>query len=624
MNNKQAKSVVASVFLTACMALMGSATQSTAFMVDAASQTGAVNTANTVKTVNGVASTNFGIENEEAYSWTETEFSTSDTTSASTNDYLKSAFEISDEGVAAGEKVFEMNYTVYRNTSNGAANANKHWGVGFGLGESDTKITSDENAAWLNFNSAHVAGSINSHLCVYYTREYTLNVVAVAGAEAGKGTVTLSYTCAHCKEALTVSATVNINGYFAFGSWGDVEEGKLFTVKNVSFSGNTTEGVKTVSGVKTDFEVVNTSVTDVYNWTNSNFEATNTASAAQNPILKSKFAITDEDIATGEKVFEMNYATKSSNTNGNTANRWGIGFGLSETDVTINANKAIGFDTKTFYIYGTSYGSHLCNFHKEWRTMKLVGYAGGTLEVSWLCSYCNEWQTFTVEGIDFNGYFAFGSWGTVEAGKTYRMVDFTFEGNVAGYTLENGFEMLGASVRLSTENSGLRFTAQALSSTIEELNKLGNVEYGIIYKDTAGLGANVLTLENYETLGAGMRVFSSNVYTQTIDGVEYSTFNFAFYNIPVEAYTTERTVRFFAKVETATGETYVFYSDMISRSINYVATCAYNDVKTAEEYAGLSVEDKAVYQYELVDGTYSRYSEAHRQILLQYLNNTNA
>ena len=624
MRNKKITATIATIVLTAATAVAGVVAQGSPLTVNAETQTGAVNTSNPVKIVNGVASTNFSIENEEVYTWTETEFSTSDTTSAATNNYLKSTFEISDDGVAAGEKVFEMNYTVYRNTSNGAANANKHWGVGFGLGETDTKITSDENAAWLNFNSAHVAGSTNSHLCVYYSREYTLNVVAVAGAEAGKGTVTLSYTCAHCKEALTVSAMVNINGYFAFGSWGDVEEGKLFTVKNVSFSGNTTEGVKTVSGVKTDFEVVNTSVTDVYNWTNSNFEATNTASADQNPILKSKFAITEEDVAVGEKVFEMNYATKSSNTNRNTANRWGIGFGLSESDVTINANKAIGFDTMTFYIYGTSYGSHMCNFHNQWRTMKLVGYAGGTLEVSWLCNHCNEWQTFTVEGVDFNGYFAFGSWGTVETGKTYRMVDFTFEGNVAGYTLENGFEMLGASVRLSTENSGLRFTAQTLSSTIEELNKLGDVEYGIIYKDTVALGANVLTLENYETLGAGMRVFSSNVYTQTVNGVEYSTFNFAFFNIPVEAYTTERTVRFYAKVETTTGETYVFYSDMISRSINYVATCAYNDVKTAEEYVGLSEEDKAVYQYQLADGTYSRYSEAHREILLQYLNNTNA
>lgn len=621
--NKQTKSVIASIFLAASMTLIGTATQGAAVSVNAATQAGAVNTAHTVKTVNGVESTNFSVENDGNYAWNATEFSTVDTASVATNDYLKSNFAISDEGIAAGETVFEMNYTVYRNTSN--KDYNRKWGVCFGLSENDTAVASDTNAVWMNSMSAGVGNSVNSHLCVYYTREYTLKVTGVAGAESGKGTVTLSYACAHCKEALTVSAEVDFNGYFAFGAWGDVETSKLFTVKNFSFNGNSEEGAKSVSGLKTDFNVVNSSVKDTYTWTSANFEATNTSSANMNPILKSKFAISDEGVLNGEKVFEMNYSTKSSNTNGNTANRWGMGFGLSKDDVTLDANKAIGFDTKTFYIYGTSYGSHMCNFHNQWRTMKLVGYAGGKLEVSWECSYCHEWQNFTVEGVDFNGYFAFGSWGTVEAAKTYRLVDFVFTGSVGAYTLENGFVMGGASIRMSRENSGLRFTAQTLSSTLVELNELGSVEYGILYQDATVLGENVLTLENYETLGAGMRVFASDVLTKTIGGTEYSTFNFAFYNIPEEAYTTERTVRFYAKVQVNEGEYCVFYSDMISRSVAYVANCAYKDVKTAEEYAALSEEDKALYQYALEDGTYTRYSNAQREILLQYFDeNTNA
>ena len=116
-----------------------------------------------------------------------------------------------------------------------------------------------------------------------------------------------------------------------------------------------------------------------------------------------------------------------------------------------------------------------------------------------------------------------------------------------------------------------------------------------------------------------------DVLKKTVGDTEYSTFNFAFYNIPEEAYTTERTVRFYAKVQVSESEYCVFYSDMISRSVAYVANCAYTDVKTAEEYAALSEEDKALYQYALEDGTYTRYSKTQREILLQYLGeNTNA
>lgn len=623
MKNKQTKSVIASLFLAASMTLIGTATQGATMPVDAATQAGAVNTANIVKTVSGVSDTNFSVENDGNYAWSATEFSTVDTASVSTNDYLKSSFAISDEGVAAGEKVFEMSYSNYRNTSNGAVHDAKKWGLAFGLTETDTTITSLDKAVAFDFNTFSVFGQENGHVCAYNSNWRTVSVTGYAG-----GKLEASFVCpyAACSQTITVSVeNVDFNGYFAFGTWGEVEVGKVFTLKDFSFNGNSEDGAKTVSGLKTDFNVVNSSVKDTYTWAANNFEATNTSSANANPILKSKFAISDEGVANGEKVFEMSYATKSSNTNKNTTNQWGMGFGLSEEDVTLDASKAIGFNTMNFYIYGTSQGSHLCNFHNQWRTMKLVGYAGGKLEVSWECSYCHEWQNFTVEGVDFNGYFAFGSWGTVESAKTYRMVDFVFTGSVGAYTLENGFEMDGASIRMSKENSGLRFTAQTLSSTLAELNELGTVEYGILYQDTTVLGENVLTLENYETLGAGMRVFASDVLKKTVGGMEYSTFNFAFYNIPEEAYTTERTVRFYAKVQVSESEHCVFYSDMISRSVAYVANCAYTDVKTAEEYAALSEEDKALYQYALEDGTYTRYSKTQREILLQYLGgNTNA
>ena len=192
------------------------------------------------------------------------------------------------------------------------------------------------------------------------------------------------------------------------------------------------------------------------------------------PMLKSKFAISDEGKSAGEKVFETEFTLKrtvydnwgatTDHPGGyqhpnSTVMRWGLVFGLSDTDEYIPANK---FDNSVCFGYRSNYGGcgdlyagdqsypddNARNIHND-IPMKVTGYKGGKVTVSWLCpsthhsgtSYTEE-HTLESEPstkpIDFKGYIGFSVWGDVneldigcgfETGFTVK--NFSFEGDVA-------------------------------------------------------------------------------------------------------------------------------------------------------------------------------------------------
>lgn len=156
-----------------------------------------------------------------------------DQATLSNNSLLKSQFQISDEGVAHGEKVFEMSYSNYRNTNNGAAHNDKKWGVGFGLSETDVLISSSSKAVAFDYNTFSVFGQENGHLCAYNSNWRTVSITGYAG-----GTLEASYVCPSCSEKITVTASdVDFNGHFAFGIFGETQEGKNFKVTDFTFHG---------------------------------------------------------------------------------------------------------------------------------------------------------------------------------------------------------------------------------------------------------------------------------------------------------------------------------------------------------------------------------------------------
>lgn len=243
---------------------------------------------------------------------------------------------------------------------------------------------------------------------------------------------------------------------------------------------------------------------------NSTYLSFDQVNLADNAILKSQFEISDEGVATGEKVFETTYSVYRNTLNGvaHDGKKWGVGFGLSKTDVAISSSsKAVAFDYNTFSVFGQENG-HLCAYNSNWRTVNVVGYAGGTLEASYICPSCSQTITVSAENVDFNGYFAFGVWGEIEAGKQFKVSDFSFAGKVV-YPSSIGIEesdfsglKAGAYVKLYDKAVALGGLYKDKDILWEVRDGVGSVTDGIFHTDTVGsttLRAYIAEHENIYT-----------------------------------------------------------------------------------------------------------------------------
>lgn len=336
-----------------------------------------------------------------------------------------------------------------------------------------------------------------------------------------------------------------------------------------------------------------------------------TDASAKQPMFKSKFKISDEGVAEGEKVFEMTYTVNRYHDNGAGSKiRWGLFFGLDKDTIELTGNETqVAQQHATFY-YGNTSEATTSYMAKGYKTFTVTGYKGGKLTVN-ATTYGKVYET---TGVDFNGYIAFGTLGgqTLNSGATdttnpfFRVDDLSFTGNIAVDVAENTLKMEDCSIRTTVEDSGLRFTASVAATSLSKVIAMADsVEYGILYHHTTELGDNGLTLDNYQALNGRCEKFTSSNYIKN----GRKQFSFVFVNIPEADYTRARSVRFFAKV-TVDGNAFVYYSETLSTSIDDVATTLYNlrsDVETL------------YYKYLTKDGNYSPYDEGQLNCIKKYI-----
>ncbi len=331
--------------------------------------------------------------------------------------------------------------------------------------------------------------------------------------------------------------------------------------------------------------------------------------SAKQPIFKSKFKISDEGIADGEKVFEMTYTVNRYHDNGAGSKiRWGLFFGLDKDTIELTGSETqVAQQHATFY-YGNTSEATATYMAKGYKTFTVTGYKGGKLTVN----ATTYGKVYEATGVDFNGYIAFGTLGgqTLISGDTtnpfFRVDDLSFTGNVAVDVAENTLKMEDCSIRTTVEDSGLRFTASVDATNLSKVIAMADsVEYGLLFLNTDALGENVLALDNYQGLGGRCAMFTSSNYIK--DGRKQ--FSFAFVNISEADYTTARSVRFFAKVK-VDGNAFVYYSETLSTSIDEVATTLYNRRSEVETL---------VFQYLTADGNYSPYDAGQLNCIKKYI-----
>lgn len=335
-----------------------------------------------------------------------------------------------------------------------------------------------------------------------------------------------------------------------------------------------------------------------------------TDASAKQPMFKSKFKISDEGIAEGEKVFEITYTVQRYQSNSGTAAiGWGLVLGLDENTTYLTGNETRVAHQNASFTYGTTQAADINAYKSQsYNTFTVTGYKGGKLRVD-ATSYGKVYET---TGVDFNGYIAFGSWGGQvketlnNTSSGFRVDDLSFTGNIAVDVAENTLKMEDCSIRTTVEDSGLRFTASVAATSLSKVIAMADsVEYGILFHHTSALGDNSLTLDNYQELGGKCAKFASSNYIK--DGRKQ--FSFAFVNIPEEDYTKARSVRFYAKVN-VDGNAFVYYSETLSASISEVATTLYNlrsDVETL------------YYKYQTKDGNYSPYDAGQLNCIKKYM-----
>lgn len=161
---------------------------------------------------------------------------------------MKSKFEITDEGVADGEQVFEMSFRVSRTFARGTPwDSLFHWGLAFGV-EGDTILPEDPKVGF-QYNNFYV-GTQNNNVCVFLSDGHELSVT-VTGYKGGR--LVARYKCPYSECAqengehvieTTAENPVSFNGKFAFGTFNESKPGALFDVWDLKFSGNVKESAE--------------------------------------------------------------------------------------------------------------------------------------------------------------------------------------------------------------------------------------------------------------------------------------------------------------------------------------------------------------------------------------------
>lgn len=188
-----------------------------------------------------------------------------------------------------------------------------------------------------------------------------------------------------------------------------------------------------------------------------------------NPIMKSRFKISDENVAEGEEIFTLSYNISRSYDATYSHLRWGVYFGLDENaEYVTMSDPSVTHGRVGMYAGDQSCGSDVFINQGHTIHVTVIGYKGGRVVAAYdcpehsadgPCTHPDGWTVETNFGEGaFNGYFAFGISGDTLLGGTLRVWDMEFTGHcetdvtVSSVTIdETAFEDLleGETARLS-------------------------------------------------------------------------------------------------------------------------------------------------------------------------------
>ena len=176
----------------------------------------------------------------------------------------------------------------------------------------------------------------------------------------------------------------------------------------------------------------------------------------------------------------------------------------------------------------------------------------------------------------------------------------------------------GASLLMTADKAGIRYTTKVAASTIEELlNEVADegteLSYGTIITGAKMEGTDLPTRDLLEAKGYDFVDVKANADNVKIDADGNVTFTGALVNIGEDYYSTDFTAISYIEV-IVNGVKVRYYNlyDGFTRSLTELATAALADVK------GVSDTD---YPHAVGNGTYSRYSETQRVAMARFLSN---
>ena len=176
----------------------------------------------------------------------------------------------------------------------------------------------------------------------------------------------------------------------------------------------------------------------------------------------------------------------------------------------------------------------------------------------------------------------------------------------------------GASLLMTADKAGIRYTTKVAASTVEELlsdvaDEGTELSYGTIITGAKMEGTDLPTRDLLEAKGYDFVDVKANADNVKTDADGNVTFTGALVNIGENYYSTDFTAISYIEV-IVNGVKVRYYNlyDGFTRSLTELATAALADVK------GVSDTD---YAYAVGDGTYSRYSETQRAAMARFLSN---
>lgn len=159
-----------------------------------------------------------------------------------------------------------------------------------------------------------------------------------------------------------------------------------------------------------------------------------------NPIMKSRFKISDENVAEGEEIFTLSYNISRSYNTTHEHLRWGVYFGLDENaEYVTMSDPSVTHGRVGMYAGDQSCGSDVFINQGHTIHVTVTGYKGGRVVAAYdcpehsadgPCTHPDGWTVETNFGDGaFNGYFAFGISGDTISGATLRVWDVQFSGH---------------------------------------------------------------------------------------------------------------------------------------------------------------------------------------------------